>query len=255
MRYTDLIFDLYGTLVDIHTEESDAVWEKTAVYFGFYGAPYTGRELKDAFRAAMAEQEAAAGQSYECFPDIPVELVMAKLFAQKGVTENAQALGVNAAQLFRITSMDYLRLYPHTLDALAALRERGFRLWLLTNAQKIFTAYELRYLGLDDQFDGIYFSSDYRCRKPDSRFFQALIRQQRLTPSQCLMIGNDRQTDIAGGMAAGFATLYMHTPLTPRDQAAANPARSLKRATEELRHYEYEGSDWQTLTGLLCNCF
>ena len=38
MGYTDLIFDLYGTLVDIHTEESDAVWEKTAIYFGFYGA-------------------------------------------------------------------------------------------------------------------------------------------------------------------------------------------------------------------------
>lgn len=32
MIYTDLIFDLYGTLVDIHTEEDDAVWEKTAIY-------------------------------------------------------------------------------------------------------------------------------------------------------------------------------------------------------------------------------
>ena len=29
MYYTDLIFDLYGTLVDIHTEENDLVWEKT----------------------------------------------------------------------------------------------------------------------------------------------------------------------------------------------------------------------------------
>ena len=27
MTYTDLIFDLYGTLVDIHTEESDGcIW-------------------------------------------------------------------------------------------------------------------------------------------------------------------------------------------------------------------------------------
>ena len=41
MTYTDLIFDLYGTLVDIHTEENDLVWEKTAFYFGFYGAHYT----------------------------------------------------------------------------------------------------------------------------------------------------------------------------------------------------------------------
>ena len=31
MRYTDLIFDLYGTLLDIHTEEDDTVWEKTAL--------------------------------------------------------------------------------------------------------------------------------------------------------------------------------------------------------------------------------
>ena len=37
MKYTDLIFDLYGTLVDIHTEEDELVWEKTALYFGFYG--------------------------------------------------------------------------------------------------------------------------------------------------------------------------------------------------------------------------
>ena len=41
MRYTDLIFDLYGTLVDIHTEETETVWEKTSILFGFYGADYT----------------------------------------------------------------------------------------------------------------------------------------------------------------------------------------------------------------------
>ena len=64
MTYTDLIFDLYGTLVDIHTEESNAVWEKTAIYFGFYGAHYTGPELKRAFEAAIAAREAKAGQSY-----------------------------------------------------------------------------------------------------------------------------------------------------------------------------------------------
>jgi len=252
MRYTDLVFDLYGTLVDIHTEESDAVWEKTAVYFGFYGAFYTGPELKKAFHAVMAEQEAAAGQSCECFPDIPFELSFAQLFRQKGVKEHADALGIHAAQLFRITSLDDLRLYPHVREALTTLRSHGFRLWLLTNAQRIFTAYELRYLGLDNMFDGIYISSDYRCRKPDRRFFQALIQQHGLTPSKCLMIGNDRQTDIAGGAAAGFATLYMHTSLTPPDQAAADRSLSPEHFIETRQHYEYEGSDWQELAKLLC---
>ena len=154
MQYTDLVFDLYGTLVDIHTEEDDRVWEKTAFYFGFYGAHYTGPELKDAFRASMARREAKAGQSYECFPDLPFEEVMAELFRAKGVRKNAKALGINAAQLFRISSLDYIKLYPGALDALAKLRKAGYRLWLLSNAQAIFTAYELRLLGLGDQLDG-----------------------------------------------------------------------------------------------------
>ena len=252
MKYTDLIFDLYGTLVDIHTEEDDLVWEKTALYFGFYGAHYTGPELKNAFRTAMADREAKAGQSYECFPDIPFEQVMAELFRAKGIGENADALGFNAAQLFRICSIEYVRIYPHVLDALAALRKKGCRLWLLSNAQRAFTAYELRLLGLDEVFDGIYISSDYRCRKPDVRFYQALIGERKLDVSQCLMIGNDRQTDIAGAKAAGLDTLYMHTALTPREQDAADPALLPGKAPEGCRHFEYEGDDWEELSRLLC---
>ena len=237
--YTDLIFDLYGTLVDIHTEEDALVWEKTALYFGYYGAHYSGEGLHAAFDAAMAQREAQEGQSYECFPDIPVEQVMAQLFREKGVTD-ADALGVNAAQLFRIASTEYIRLYPCVKEALAFLRNKGYRLWLLSNAQRVFTAYELRHLGLGEEFDGVYLSSDYGCRKPDVRFFRALLEEHRLDPAKCMMIGNDRETDIAGAKAAGLDTLYMHTNLTPKDQDPANPRKRGK-------HREIEGYDWKKL--------
>ena len=249
MKYTDLVFDLYGTLVDIHTEEDDRVWEKTAFYFGFYGAGYTGPELKAAFQNAMRAREAKAGQSYECFPDLPFEETMADLFRAKGVVENADSLGINAAQLFRISSLDYIRLYPHALEALAKLRKAGYRLWLLSNAQAIFTAYELRLLGLGEQLDGIYLSSNYKCRKPDLRFYQALIEERHLDVSKTMMIGNDRQTDIAGAKAAGMATLYMHTDLTPRDQAEADKTKAI--GITDGREYEFEGDDWEKLCELI----
>ena len=249
MNYTDLVFDLYGTLVDIHTEENDLVWEKTAFYFGFYGARYTGPELKTAFETAMRAREARAGQSYECFPDIPFEEVMAQLFREKGVTEHADALGINAAQLFRISSLEYIRLYPGALKALAKLREKGYRLWLLSNAQAIFTAYELRLLGLGDQLDGIYLSSNYQCRKPDLRFYRALIDERKLDVSKTLMIGNDRQTDIAGAKLAGMATLYMHTDLTPRDQPSADAKKAI--GITDGREYEFEGDDWEKLCEMI----
>ena len=245
MKYTDLIFDLYGTLVDIHTEVNDLVWEKTALYFGFHGAHYTSSELKRAFQTAMSAREAAEGQTYECFPDIPYEQVMAELFRAKGIEENAEELGFNAAQLDRICSIEYVKLYPHVLEALTEFRKQGRRLWLLSNAQRAFTAYELRLLGLDTYFDGIYISSDYRCRKPDLRFFRALIEEQKLDISKCLMIGNARNTDIAGAQAAGLDTLYMHTALTPGDQAEADPAKN------DGRHYEFEGDDWEALARLI----
>lgn len=250
MAYTDLIFDLYGTLVDIHTEENDLVWEKTALYFGFYGAHYTTDELRAAFQAELRAREAKAGQSYECFPDIPFEQIMAALFRAKGI-ENAEALGINAAQLFRISSIEYVKLYPGALDALALLRQKGYLLWLLSNAQRIFTEYELRHLGLGEQLDGIYISSDYRCRKPDTRFYRALVEEQGLNIENCLMIGNDRFTDIAGAKSLGMATLYMHTNLTPPDQREADPA--LRPGTAPGREFEYEGCDWAELAQIIMN--
>ncbi len=251
MRFTDLVFDLYGTLVDIHTEESALVWEKTALYFGFHGARCTADELRAAFTARLQAREAKAGQSYECFPDIPFEEVMAELFRELGTTENADALGINAAHLFRISSIEYIRLYPGVTDALDMLRRSGRRLWLLSNAQAAFTACELRLLGLDTCFDGILLSSDYGCRKPDGRFFHALLDRYGLDPSRCLMIGNDRDTDIAGAHRAGMATLYMHTALTPAKQAAADPALHPDMLKGSSRHYEYEGDNWQNLASVI----
>ena len=241
MAYTDFIFDLYGTLVDIHTEEDALVWEKTALYFGYYGAHYTAEELKTAFEEQIRSRKAIAGQSYECFPDIPFHEVMADLFRSKGIFENADTLGIHAAQLFRISSTEYVKLYPNALKSLAILRQKGYRLWLLSNAQEVFTRYELRHLGLLDAFDGIYISSSFGFRKPDVRFFRALLEEQNLDPRKCLMIGNDRETDIAGAKAAGIDTFYMHTQLTPQNQAPADPENPM----------EFEGDDWTKIAEIL----
>ena len=168
---------------------------------------------------------------------------MADLFRLKGITENADTLGIQAAQLFRICSTDYIRLYPDVLESLALLREKGYRLWLLSNAQEVFTRYELNHLGLLNVFDGIYISSCFGFRKPDVRFFRTLLDEQKLDPKKCLMIGNDRETDIAGAKAAGINTFYMHTALTPSEQAPADPGNLM----------EFEGDDWKAITKIILN--
>jgi putative hydrolase of the HAD superfamily len=96
-------------------------------------------------------------------------------------------------------------------------------------------------LGLTDAFDGIYISSQLGYRKPDVRFFHALLSEQQLDPTHCLMIGNDRETDIAGAKAAGLNTFYMHTELTPPDQSPADPSNPM----------EFEGDDWEQILNSL----
>ena len=250
MTYTDLIFDLYGTLVDIHTNENDLVWEKTALYLSFHGAPFTGSKLKAAFLAALEEKTQEEKRKFAC-PDIPFEQIMAQLFRRSGAKENTDTLAANAEQLFRITSMEYIKLYPGVTDALNSLRGQGCRLWLLTNAQRVFTWNELCMLGLDNVFDGIYISSDFGCRKPDPLFFRALLEGQNLDPTRCLMIGNDRETDIAGAQGVGLATLYLHTNLTPWNQAEASPALFPGKAPAGCRQFEYEGWNWAELARLI----
>ena len=88
----------------------------------------------------------------------------------------------------------------------------------------------------------IYISSQFGYRKPDVRFFKALIEEQKLDPKACLMIGNDRETDIAGAKSAGLDTFYMHTALTPAHQAPADPHNPM----------EFEGDDWEQIVKILC---
>ena len=246
MKYKNLVFDLYGTLVDIHTETTDSVWEKTALYLGFYGAAYTPAELQASFDRFTASLNAAAGDAHECFPEVPIEQVFSRLLQQKGVSDS-DTIAPHAAQLFRIESIDYIRLYPGVLEALATLRADGHRLWLLSNAQHIFTAYELRLLGLHDQFEKIYLSSDYNCRKPDRRFFELLHTDAGLNFSDCLMIGNDLSTDIAGAKAAGMDAFYIHSNISP-----SLPPEELARLNPKLLpDYRTEGADWTRLLPFL----
>ena len=57
--YKNYLFDLYGTLVDINTNEwKTYLWTKMAELYGFEGAEYTATELKKSyFEQVEAEKE------------------------------------------------------------------------------------------------------------------------------------------------------------------------------------------------------
>lgn len=168
------IFDLYGTLVDIHTEEaSEELWEKLCLFYSYYGALYHAEELKKRYREIISEMESGSQKlrkdAHEAFPEIQIEEVFRRLYQEKGV-EADRALTVHTGQFFRVLSTDYVKLYEGTKEMLEALKKAGKKIYLLSNAQRIFTEYEVRALGIFEYFDGIMISSDYGMKKPDRKF-------------------------------------------------------------------------------------
>lgn len=218
MRYRHCIFDLYGTLADIHTEEnSPRLWAYMAGYYHSRGAAYQPEELQAAYFRLVGELEGgapAAGDAHEAHPEIQIEQVFQALYREKGVAAGLE-LAVRTGLVFRRQSTEYLRLYDGAAELLRELRSSGRGVWLLSNAQAIFTRWELEQLGLAPLFDGVYLSSDYGCKKPDPRFFKALLQERGIDPGQAVMVGNDGACDIRGAQAVGLSTVYIRSNLSP----------------------------------------
>lgn len=219
--YQNYIFDLYGTLVDIHTnEEKASLWKNMACIFSMMGAPYEMKELKKAYKKFSKEvlgetlprmqrelsDEALAGEEIE----ILLENVLYKLLEEKNVApdeEKVRQLGIT----FRSLSIDYIKLYDGVLELFSRLKKAGKKIYLLSNAQRIFTEPEMRMLGIYDQFDGILYSSDAGVKKPSFHFYDTLFQKYGLAREESVMIGNEYHADALGAENYGIDSMYIFT--------------------------------------------
>ncbi len=222
-QYKAYIFDLYGTLVDIRTDESCAsLWRELALFYGYQGASYEPEELKQRYEelVAIAEEKLSALDA-ETFPDavnphieIQIEPIFEALYEEKSVKPSEDLIKYTA-QFFRASSTRFVRLYAGAKELLEGLRAAGKQVYLLSNAQRSFTLYELQALGIYECFDRVYISSDAGVKKPDPRFYEKLLRENGLDVADCLMIGNDLSCDVAGAKGVGMDSYYIHTAISP----------------------------------------
>ena len=215
--YKNYMFDLYGTLADIHTDESDiSLWEKTAEYYSSHGADYTAGELQKNYCKLVDDEKNVIHSAHPEYKyiDIKIEKVFKKLYTDKGVSVTDETVA-DTALFFRRASREYIRLYDGITELLDDLKSNGGNVYLLTNAQRAFTWDELGILGIRDKFDGIVISSDEECCKPDPHFYKVLLDRYNLDPKETIMVGNDPTADIKGGLNVGLDTLYIHTNISP----------------------------------------
>ncbi len=213
-EYRDYIFDLYGTLVDIHTDEAgEDFWRHMADVYGAAGAAYEPEELRRSYlRLCEAESKAVAAENGSPYPEPDLGKVFAALYSEKCSGAPPEEGWIERTALeFRRASRDRLRLSDGTKETLETLRRKGKRVFLLSNAQALFTWDELERTGIRDLFDGIRLSSEHGIRKPDPNFLRSLMTGYGISGTEALFVGNDVSSDVKTADACGLDSVYLDT--------------------------------------------
>lgn len=235
MKYKNYIFDLYGTLADVATDEDNPMlWEKMASVYSMNGASYSPEDMRNSYKRLVQEE---IEKTYNSLPKSarPEEIRMTEpellnvfkyLFEEKGVKKTMAELKQTAI-FFRATSLQHIGLFDGVEETLKALKENGKNVYLLSNAQSCFTAPEFASLGIGKYFDDIIISSNVHVKKPSKRIFEHIIKKHDLKISECVMTGNDINADIGGAETVGMDSFYIHTW-----QSGEHPEKFPKNCTE-----------------------
>jgi putative hydrolase of the HAD superfamily len=208
MTIKGILFDLYGTLVDIETDESmDEIYRAIAHYLTYHGICLNRREVRERYYQIMKQQKEARCEEY---PEIDVEAIWNELLLQEGIKSDSlrgqQAKVI--AHIYRGVSRNRLQLYPDVKRVLNEL-QCDYRLALISDAQSCYALPEIRAVGLEGYFNPVVISSHYGFRKPDSRLFQKALDSMNLKPADVIWVGNDMFRDIFGASLLGIRNIFI----------------------------------------------
>ena len=198
----NFLFDLYGTLADIKTDEN-----LQSLWFGF--AWLLGesdiKKVKDEYHEICKRYAEERAHKFVEFDLLPV---FEEMLENRGA-DKARAHEV--AREFRLLSRQKLCLFPYVIEILKGLKERGTGVYLVSNAQACFTRDEIEELGISSLFDGVLISSEAGVKKPDRAIFYKASEIFNIDLSDCIYVGNDLHDDVLGAHGAGLKTVYIET--------------------------------------------
>jgi len=230
---TTILFDIYGTLIDITTDESDvSSYDALSKWLEYKYIYVSGDQLKwlykeefarrlgteeartraeaDIFKNIIDEFEARMGEHRELYPDADVRDVFKTIitkFASR-TPEEMGHLSSDLSQLFRAMTRRRIFIYPTVKPALDQMQKK-YRLGIVSNAQEAFTPPELGLYDLTRYFETIVLSSQVGMKKPNSRIFTRALSNLNVKPSDAVMVGNDMTADMMGAAKLGMRTIFI----------------------------------------------
>lgn len=213
-----VIFDYYGTLVDVETDEGKReIYESLSRYLQYYGADISTENLRINLDA---EKERYFKTAQERYPETDFEVLFNNILKKEGL--NNPFLVESCCKLFRLLGRERLELFADSLPVVNEMRRKGYLLAIVSNAQRVFTLDEIRMTGLDRLFNHVVLSTQYGFAKPDPRLFSVACDLLGVIPTNTVYIGDNAEKDIAGPKEIGMKMILLERKLKEAN-LIANP--------------------------------
>lgn len=216
-RIQAVIFDLDDTLID--WSQPELSWEEFTrpmtdnIHAHLTAAGHSLPERDEFYRCMREEVERVWDEAREEWKGAYFGSAISRTLRICEIDE-AQ---VDLEEIMRVYDwgpMPGVELYEDALEVLATLRDRGYKLGLITNSflPMWMRDVELRHYNLIDVFDARTTSGDAGYMKPHPAIYHQLLERLDVTPDRAVFVGDRPQNDIAGANEAGMISVLIDPP-------------------------------------------
>lgn len=127
------------------------------------------------------------------------------------------------ARAMSVQFLDHLpmrkNLFPYTVEILSYLRDKQYKMHLITNGFEQVQHSKLSNANISSFFEEVITSEGCNSLKPHKAIFDYAIRKTGANASESIMIGDNLDCDIQGGINAGMDTIFVnHLRIEPHIQ-------------------------------------
>jgi len=224
MEIKAVLFDVYGTIIDIETDEGKFdVYQAIAHFLEYRGISVAPLELRDLYFQTMLQLRDADQQPHG---EVNILALWRDLLRQLGFPPAKlrpnNSLFQFLAEMHRTLSRKRLRLSPGITELLKELKT-GFRLGIVTDGHRPYVLPELAHFHLLDYFDSIVISEDSGVKKPEPLLLNKALLELEVTPENAVFVGNDMYRDIFGAQQSGLKAIFYPTEFGAKSHPGTVP--------------------------------
>jgi len=194
MRIKAVLFDLDNTLVDfLKMKKMSCEAAITAMIDA--GLP--------------VEKKKATEMLWELYDEYGIEYKpIFQKFLKKAIGRIDWKILCSGIVAYRSVKTGFLEPYPHVIPTLIKLRERGYKLAVVSDAPRFKAWLRLCSLKIADFFDTVVTSDDADGHlKPDPRPYRMALKKLKMKPGEVIFLGDNPNRDILGAKKLGICTV------------------------------------------------